>query len=192
MLAASGIEPAGRASREPTVLFWGVPFPLNDPTGNEIRNRLIRILDAIGEDTGSRSEPDVILDFGSDGIVFIEVKHRSPNMPGPKHPRWPRYLDGSEAFRSSGQVQDTGLYELSRNWRIAWDMAADRCPIALVNLAPGRLFECDEGKQIAEFGTAINQNEQHQFITIGWQQFLQCVPNQPRYLQDYLRERGIA
>ena len=63
---------------EPTLLLWGVPV---EPTtsGASLRARLSAQCTALGKDKERMSEPDVIVDLGAHGIVFIEVKYLSGN-----------------------------------------------------------------------------------------------------------------
>src|SRR5215475_9289651 len=51
----------------------------NCARGLEIRERLEKLCVSLGERSDSFSEPDVIIDFGEGGVVFIEVKYRSKN-----------------------------------------------------------------------------------------------------------------
>src|SRR5262245_48417130 len=102
------------------------------------------------------------------GMSAMEVKHRSRNKPDPDHARWPRYVQGTTAFRSPALVQATGHYELARNWRIAWDMATDRRPMALVNLGPVDSFQGKEGQRLDSFAAEVNQDDRHQFLKLEW------------------------
>jgi len=63
---------------EPTLLLWGVPV---EPTtsGASLGAKLSAQCTALGEDKEGMSEPDVIVDLGGQGIVFIEVKYLSGN-----------------------------------------------------------------------------------------------------------------
>ena len=124
--------------KPPTVLFWGVPVP-QARKGYKIRDRLISILDRIGEASTRRSEPDIVIDYDRCGLIFIEVKLNSKNDSSTDLNKMERYIAGNPAFVDSAKVKLSGLYQLTRNWRIGWDLAAGR-PFRLVNLGPKTLF----------------------------------------------------
>jgi hypothetical protein len=159
--------------------------------GIDTKNNLVTILDKIGEDPQKYSEPDVILDFGHIGIVLIEVKYRSPNdtLDG-KNPKWEKYLHNSSAFADINGVKRTGYYELARNWRIAWDLAAGR-PMALLNLGPDSIFKRDDGKKIHEFSNSIRQNNTHKFVVVTWARFLKGMSDNSKWFDRYLKERHL-
>ena len=80
VLRRAGLPIPGRAPRPEAALLWGVPIPpdrAGDDRGWRLRGRLQAIADRLGEDPRSRTEPDVVIDLGPDGVVVIEVKHRS-------------------------------------------------------------------------------------------------------------------
>jgi hypothetical protein len=81
---------------EPEMLVWGALQPLKSPEGSIIRERLIRICDRLGEAPRSRSEPDVIV-VGTFGVIFIEVKYRSPNDLQAFVTKHDKYLEGTDA-----------------------------------------------------------------------------------------------
>ncbi len=192
-VSRAGIQFVAQAESEPTILLWGSPVPADNPNGRLIMERLIAASDRLEEDRDKRSEPDVILDFGPAGIVFIEVKLGSPNaIAKGDYDNWSRYLGGStKAFRSESEIRRTGLYELARNWRIAWEMA-DGAPIAVVNLGPATLFRGKCGDAIATFANALNQDEQHRFVAVSWEKFLGDVNAMPGWFQKYLFGRRVV
>jgi hypothetical protein len=117
-----GIDFMGNPPVEPSLLLWGSPVPPQDEASKAIQDRLIKVLDLLGEKQQRRSEPDVVIDYGEWGAIFIEVKHGSPNDDKPAaYKGWHTYLSNTDAFRDGDSVPNTGLYELARNWRIAWD-----------------------------------------------------------------------
>src|ERR1700733_12635533 len=118
---------------EPTVLLWGAPLPSTSENGWQLRQKIETTLKEIGELSNSYSEPDVMLDFGSAGLVIIEVKYRSGNAICKDRSKFIKYVEGSGAFKRGEQASDSGLYELARNWRIGFDLSNHR-PITLVNL----------------------------------------------------------
>lgn len=174
---------------EPVMLLWGVPIPSDSQNGVAVRDRLVAIADAIGERANSRSEPDVILDFGDAGVVFIEVKHRSANeLKDATYGGWKKYLQQSPAFLDADEVRKTGMYELARNWRFVWDLAEQR-PLWLVNLGPAEL---SNDPHLADFGKQLNQDARRQFQFISWQQFVNEIGADPDWLLEFLNSRGVA
>jgi len=108
---------------EPTMLLWGAPVPLNQPAACRLRRALMDAEDVVGEESSSRTEPDVVLDLGDAGIVVIEVKLKSgPDIKTPDYAHWNTYLP-SACFQDSGKAKESGLYELVRNWRIGCELA---------------------------------------------------------------------
>ena len=125
--------------------------------GSELRARLVDILDSIGEDKKRRSEPDVVLDYGSAGLAVIEVKlHAANDEAKPADvAKFDKYLRDTSAFGDPSKVKKSRMYELSRNWRIGWDLAGQR-PFRLVNLGPAALFKQSERLDSFERGLAIS------------------------------------
>jgi hypothetical protein len=188
-----GVKFLAKTHKEPTMLLWGSPVPANEPDGEKLLSRLIAVSTKLEEKKDRRSEPDVILDFGSTGLVFIEVKHRSRNaFVREDYPNWSRYLKPNNGvFLSELEIRKSGLYELTRNWRIAREMA-DGAPFAVVNLGPASLFRGKCGEIIKAFACALNQNPQQQFITVLWETFLGDLNAAPPWLQDYVSKRQIG
>jgi hypothetical protein len=58
------------------LLLWGAPIN-SDGEGEKIREWLVQVCAVLGERRNAFSEPDVIVDLGPAGIVFIEVKYLS-------------------------------------------------------------------------------------------------------------------
>jgi hypothetical protein len=176
---------------EPSLLLWGSPVPPQKESGKTIQARLIEVLDRLGENPQRRSEPDVILDYGELGTIFIEVKNGSPN--DNKHADykgWPTYLCKTDSFRDAKSVPQTGLYELVRNWRIAWDFAGHR-PMALINLGPSDLFQGANKTNLQVFSRTLNQVEKRRFLTFTWRRFFEAMPHCPSWLRKYLGARGV-
>ncbi|MFZ5448932.1 MAG: hypothetical protein ACOZFS_09890 [Thermodesulfobacteriota bacterium] len=187
-----GIDFMDIFSVEPTLLLWGCPLPPQEEVGKAIQEKLIQVLDRLGENPQRRSEPDVILDYGERGIIFIEVKHGSPNDTKPaKYQGWRKYLRNTVAFRDTGSVRRTGFYELARNWRIAWDLAGDR-PMALINLGPGELFQGTSQSKLVAFTETLDQGESRRFVIVSWRQFLDAMPPCPPWLRGYLDNRRVG
>ena len=93
--------------KPPTVLFWGVPVP-QARKGYKIRDRLISILDRIGEASTRRSEPDIVIDYDRCGLIFIEVKLNSKNDSSTDLNKMERYIAGNPAFVDSAKVKLVG------------------------------------------------------------------------------------
>ncbi|MCG2661856.1 MAG: hypothetical protein L6437_16625 [Kiritimatiellae bacterium] len=174
----------------PSLLIWGVPVPAGNAYAIEIAARLNAISDALKENPSYRSEPDVIVDLGASGIVVIEVKYRSPNE-FVRRGGWDwRYYLHSSAFDNSKNIEESGMYELARNWRIAWELGkATRS--TLINLGPTRLFEGDEGQKLDRFVSGLRQDMSHSFIKLTWWDFFSHIPQEPRWFADFIDSRGL-
>lgn len=182
---------------EPTVLLWGAPVPMDSTSACELQLLLKNICCDLGENRNSLSEPDVILDFGAAGVVFIEVKLRSANDTEPASyagtdgkNKWDKYLTATDAFRDAHAVRKTGLYELTRNWRLAWALAGDR-PMRLVNLGPETLIAGEAGNVVELWQSALKEDGHRSFLHVSWTDLLERVDMSPPWLSDYLRQRGV-
>ncbi len=188
VLAGVGVEPAQRASGEPKLLLWGVPV-LGGTEGN-IHNKLAKVSTALGEQKDRRSEPDVVLDFGSAGLVLIEVKVKSRNeQQEPDYSGWRTYRDTEGTiFQDWTAILRSKLYELARYWRIGHDLASGR-PFTLINLAPAALFDRpEETKVLAAFSEAVG-GVAHTFRKLAWEELVKEISEAPPWLSRYLRER---
>jgi len=174
----------------PALLLWGSPVP-DGPRERSVRDQIITISNTLTELPNSRTEPDVVLDFGKGGLVIIEVKYRSGNDSRPTA-NWYRYLPCNSAFRDSQQAQTSGLYELVRNWRFAHDLSGGR-PFVVANLAPEDTFKTTPGLTDFENSLAISQTRR--FLRLSWNQLIcsasQAVGGLPDWLNTYLVERGL-
>lgn len=173
--------------KEPVLLLWGVPIPHTE-AGEKVRSKIKGILKSenINESSGSLSEPDVILDYGEKGIIIIEVKlHSTNDKKKKKYKNWEKYE--SEAFKNYGNIKKSGLYELTRNWRLAWEYSASG-PMTLINLGPKKLF-CKSG--IKEFEENLNTNKNKQFRKIAWDDFMDAINSKPPWYVDYLVDRKV-
>lgn len=191
VISKVGIEFARLAICEPKLLLWGAPIPKDDSVAESVHYQLENVLDAIGEDKNRRSEPDVILDFGVAGLVFIEVKLWSQNeTKKDDYAGWGKYLTSTEAFIDPNKVKHSGFYELSRNWRIAWQMASDR-PMALINLGPAGIFKDDEKIPMQLFSESLRLNPIRQFVKVTWKSFLDAIAKKPEWFSQYIQDRGL-
>lgn len=168
---------------EPTVLLWGSPLGQTQ-YGRTIRERLIQVSDNLAENPVSRSEPDVLIDLGPSGLVIIEVKYRSSNDNETNTVKFDRYLD-ERFFLDLGAVKATGLYELTRNWRIGCEMAQSR-PLTLVNLVMAPTLKSDRHR-LERFSSALRTGEQARFAVVEWASVVGALSHlMPQWLIDYL------
>jgi len=76
-LRRAELIPDGIVTAEPTLLLWGARIE-GGARGAEIRRQLSDLCASLHEDPNSFSEPDVMVDLGAQGLIFIEVKLRLP------------------------------------------------------------------------------------------------------------------
>jgi hypothetical protein len=176
---------------EPTLLLWGVPAE-NSPRGAEIRNQLGKLCSHLGEDSNSFSEPDVIIDFGEAGIIFIEVKYRSTNdrkLAG--YPGWSKY-ESAARWGQFGGVKASGCYELARNWCLLKGLAGDR-PARLINLGPDKLFRGREGARLDHFVGALDLDARSHFMKVRWSDLLgPDLGEAPDWFVQYCKSRHLT
>jgi hypothetical protein len=186
-----GVQIADANDMKPRLLLWGAPVPLADPETLDLSGNLIQCIDQIENQPNSRTEPDVVIDFGEHGIVFIEVKYRSSNDNKPAdYAGWPVYLQNTEAFLDPQAVSTSGQYELVRNWRIGWDVRRGR-PMSLINLGSQPLFVGKEDERLLGFQEALNQNNECSFQRLTWPEFIHALPNIPDWLEEYVNDKGL-
>lgn len=172
---------------EPVLLLWGCPVPPYSKQGDALCRHLVSILKCIGEDPLSYSEPDVIMDFGREGLVLIEVKYRSGNDRNTIPNKFAKYVGGTGAFRDVDAVVGSGFYELARNWRIGFDLSTGRAMI-LVNLAVAS--RSSEQAALSIFSDGLSQDGTHQFQQVWWSDFLGQF-SLPAWLSEYTQRLGI-
>ena len=110
-LRAAGIVPAGEV--EPAMLLWAAAVPQGDVRAQSLRSDLATASKTLREDPLKRTETDVALDFGPEGVVLIEGKHRSANEVN-VDASWGRYACEG-CFSDVTLVRQSGMYELARN-----------------------------------------------------------------------------
>jgi hypothetical protein len=172
---------------EPAMLLWGAPIPAGHARAQLLASELANASARTGEDARKRTEPDVTLDFGPDGIVLIEVKHRSANEANASG-SWTRYVcDG--CFKDVKLAEQSGMYELARNWRFAYELAGTR-QFAVVNLGPSRLFA---GSSLDMFKRSLGATGRGRFVTMSWER-LASVPDvrDDEVLTSFLADRGVC
>lgn len=175
----------------PTLLLWGVPID-DAGRGAEIRKQLSDLCAGLQEDPNSFSEPDVIIDLGSDGLVFIECKYFSGNdRKAADYSGWSRYATAAGLAWRIGDVKVSGCYELARNWCLLKAMAGRR-PASLVNLGPAGLFAGAEGVRLDRFVAALDTDDRSRFLRIAWPEFLGTGVNDlPDWFARFCRERNL-
>ena len=156
---------------DPTVLFWGVPVPENI-VGSEIRERIISVSDRLGEIRDQRSEPDLVLDYGNYGLIVIEAKLQPKNDMTDRIDKFDRYVQYTNAFGNAAEAKETKLYQLARNWRLAWDLAEGR-PLRMVNLAPEKLFT--QNRSLDRFENSLVRSDKAVFLRETWNSILSKV-----------------
>ena len=197
VLRRSGLAVPDRASRPQAMLLWGVPIPLDRP-GNErgwlLRERLEAISDRLGEDPRSRTEPDVVIDLGPDGVVIFEVKHRSPtDVKSECHGGWDRYYPASSLLPYAGAVRASGCYELARNWRFGLELASAPCrPFTLACLGPELLFRGPGAEALRPFEACLPGEGPARFLKVSWDVLLGAIEGAPGWLADYVGVRGYT
>lgn len=173
-LQGAGLLPNVAPQTVPTLLLWGSPLDAQ-LRGRMIADQLAALCDELGEDSDRRSEPDVIVDLGPSGLIFIEVKFQSGNdCLNPKSPKWSRYDSASWLNWRLDDVSASGCYELARNWCLMKGLANTR-PATLVNLGPARLFAGSEGARLARFVRGLDTDGQSQFKSVTWADLLEPI-----------------
>lgn len=191
-LRHAGIIAEKNIDADPTLLLWGVPID-NGSGGADLRRHLRDLCTSLQEDPNSFSEPDVIIDLGEDGLVFIEVKHLSGNDLKPAdYPGWSRYASAARMGWRIDDVKASGCYELARNWCLLMNLAGER-PASLVNLGPARLFGGAEGARLDRFVTAMGGNDRSHFKKVTWVDLLgTSMRGAPDWFAQYCRGRGLT
>jgi hypothetical protein len=177
----------GHPDVEPILLMWGVPVPNDCSEGWAIREKIIRISNAVHERERQRSEPDVVLDFRGAGIVIIEAKLRSTNdWKEATYEHWPKYQHRA-AFGDWDGAVATGYYQLVRNWRIGLSLACGR-PLTLINLASA--FTADEIKKLERLRLCFRTSRRRCFVLRMWSDVMRGVVT-PVWLSEYFRQREV-
>lgn len=191
-LSQAGLTCEDAAMPALTLFLWGVPVDSNDERGTDIQRRLIELCTKLGEDPTSLSEPDVILDLGKAGLIFVEVKHLSPNDTTPADYRgWTKYSSAAWLNWRIEEIRASGCYELARNWCLLKGLAADR-PVTLVNLGPARLFRGAEGARLDRFAAALDTDQRSHFVKVSWSDLLRSGSDEvPEWFAAFCRDRGL-
>jgi hypothetical protein len=187
-----GLIAEGGLTTAPTLLLWGTPID-NCARGAGIRKQLSDACASLQEDPNSFSEPDVIVDLGEGGLIFIEVKHLSRNDLKPAdYSGWSRYGSSARLAWRIDDIRASGCYELARNWCLLKILAADR-PASLVNLGPAKLFLGAEGARLDRFVNALATDERSHFMKLSWSQLLgKGLVDAPDWFSEFCRDRSLA
>ena len=189
-LKQCGVVMDSGSASEPSLLLWGSPVDASQPA-MAIQARVVGLCDTVGEDRQSRSEPDVVIDLGNAGVIFVEVKYLSGNDSKPSdYPGWSRYMGKAGVFRDEAEVRASGCYELARNWRLLKGVAGDR-PAILVNLGPKRLFVGPESERLQRFTDALVTDRSSRFIKLTWIQLLQEITDTPAWFDRFVDSRHL-
>lgn len=191
-LQRGGVIEAGSGSIEPTLLLWGSPIGL-DERGIDVRSNLLAQCKLLGEHEDSLSEPDVIVDMGSAGLVFIEVKYLSGNDQKVEAYRgWPKYASGGQLEWDFEAVKASGQYELARNWCLLHALAKGR-PAILANLGFDSLFSGKKGMQLQRFYAALRTSSRRRFVHLSWGDLLSnVVPTADLWFNAFCNSRRLV
>lgn len=197
VLRRAGLPIPDRASRPLAVLLWGVPIPLdreNNEEGWALRARLEGISDRLGENPRSRTEPDVVIDLGPDGIVIIEVKHRSgTDVKTEGYAGWDRYYSSASPLLYAAAVRASRCYELARNWRFGLELASDPLrPFTLAYLGPESLFRGRDALALQSFESCLPIDGTARFQKFGCNRLLGEIRQPPDWLVRYVTARGYT
>jgi len=165
---------------EPEALLWGVPLGQRG-NGERTRDTLTDVLQRFGEDPEDFTEPDVMLDFGAHGLIFIEATFGAPTATITDQDLAP-YLaaNSSSGMTPLAKSESNGLM---RSWCIGKRMAGDR-PfrlVALLDRTPN-VFHKLSSLDVVEW--------------VGWRQFLddvgKGVGGWPTWMVEWLVQRDLV
>jgi len=191
-LQSCGLAAVSREKIVPSMLLWG-----SAASGTEADTALAEQLKSVclglDRDPGKLSEPDVVIDLGELGLIFIEVKLRSGNeFKDRTYEGWESYLSADALPWNTDRVRESRCYELARNWRILNALSNGR-PATLVNLAPATLFEGKDAAQVKIFKGALNGPLNARFESVSWADFLQVsLADAPEWYSRFCQERKIS
>lgn len=171
----------------PTVLLWGVPIN-NYARGEVLKAELRDACRSFTENESSFSEPDVVVDFEGEGVLFIEAKYLASNDKKPAdYSGWERYAEADLTWNYEA-VRNSGYYELARNWCLLNRLAGAR-PKTLINLAPSTLFTAAEQTRLGRFFDAIRAAPNAKFTRLTWRNLLDGVVDRPKWLNEFCSSR---
>jgi hypothetical protein len=194
VLRIAGLPIPDGVSRHEALLLWGVPIPLNrdtNPGGWELRRSLEIISNRLGEDPNSRTEPDVLIDFGSLGVFIIEVKHKSgTSLKDVWYAGWDRYFPANSPLSYAAAMRASRCYELARNWNFGLELTAKtHRPFTLAYLGPDSLFTGDGETVLGTFENCLPTQGSARFEKIRWNTLLGAIADPPEWLVRYFEAR---
>ncbi len=176
----------GESSTNATLLLWGCPV-YEDPS--ELTTKLHEIqVDELGENSSSKSEPDVIVETDT-RLFFVESKYGSSNSCKPGYHHWGTYLQTENPLffsTSKHQIIKAGLEELTRNWVIG-NMLANRIGkrFELVNLGPNAIQASSN-----QFAELVDQNvADYRFLS--WSTLIDRIKTED-WFEAYLRSKNLS
>lgn len=176
-----------RFTKNPDVYLWG--SNLKGENKSKLISEFYRLSENANEKISSRTEPDVILDFKEEGIIFIEVKYKSPNeIKKNKLTTFDNYISNN-AFKSSKSAKESGMYELVRNWYFGYHLSANR-EFTLINLGFESLWENSNKENINKFIKSINISDNKKFSTLSWDEFSKALSQKnDNWFLNYFNEK---
>ncbi len=192
-LQSCGIVAQDVAQDVTTMLLWGAPTGDVD-NARDLAKRLKGVCLDVDRDPVRLTEPDVVIDLGKGGLIFIEVKLRSGNdFKDPNYEGWDSYLTKSSLPWDVAAVRASKCYELARNWRLLNALAQGRTA-TLVNLAPKALFtRTSDSKQVRIFRDGLNGAPNARFVSVSWADFVRIsLKKAPTWYSTFCEERGIS
>ncbi len=197
VLRGAGLPIQEGVSRHEALLLWGVPIPLDresSPVGWGIRRDLEEISNRLGEDPTSRTEPDVLIDFGAHGVFVIEVKHRSgTSLKDVGYPGWNRYYPAGSPLAYAASMRSSKCYELARNWRFGLELTTPtKRPFTLVYLGPDSLFQGEGNKVLTKFEACLPTEGLARFGKLRWNTLLGAIASPPEWLVHHFEAKGYS
>jgi hypothetical protein len=170
------------------IYYWGY----YDNKNELIISELLNASDYYGENTISRTEPDIIILFNKKILIFIEVKYLSANTKIPKNKIYKidQYLRQSkEYYIDRKTVKDCGYYELIRNWSIGCKIREKmKYPkFYLLNICPKRIFSRDN-TSLTEFSMNL-KNKNCIFSRHSFEELYTLIPQKEKWFMRYFSEK---
>lgn len=197
VLRLAGLPIPDDVSRHEALLLWGVPVPLErdrNPTGWTLRRSVESISDRLDENQSSRTEPDVLIDFGACGLFIVEVKHTSgTSLQDVSYAGWDRYFPTDSLLSYAASMRSSSCYELARNWRFGIDLAATtERPFTLVYLGPDSLFLGDGERVLRPFEGCLPTEGLARFHKMCWNSLLAAIAGPPGWIVRHFEARGYS
>lgn len=184
------VKQKNRYTKNPDVYLWG--SSIKRESESKLISDFYKLSDNAQEKKSSRTEPDVILDFKEEGIIFIEVKYKSPNeVKKNKLTVFDSYISNN-AFKNSKLIKESGMYELVRNWYYGYHLS-DKRPFTLINLGFENLWKNSNEENINNFIKGLNVSDNKKFHMLSWNEFSRAISQKKdswfyNYLLDKINE----